>query len=403
MLKSNFTCLLRNLRFQTKYLPRVISQSHHHYKQDYQKISNPNASIFFLASIPLWNILTGKDPEAQEKDEDKLITAIKRGVLSIKNGDYKTAEQILHVALKMAQDLSHSEAVTYIYDVLANLAMEAGDFKKSEKLFVDVMQRLFAEGHKEDSIKMLHISAKMAHICHFSEKLDQAMQGFEWTLEKLKEKLKKYDDADDLWELYGLTKNWYGQLLMDKNLYKLARENFEEAYKIYTKLHGEKTLEGVMILNNLSVACSEMDDVAGAIENLKKVLELAKEIPKLTEIGIFHANLGLLYLKQSLLNEATEACKLGYRLGHQMENKDAMKQASYCLDRIKKYQNGVMLFIFALCKRFVFIKILCPGQSSNSNPHFSLQQALQKTLPIFSINFQLSCKNAPYFPRDAML
>lgn len=339
MFKSSAFCLLRNIT-RTKSYSRVLChktyQKSHENGGNYWKANANQGPLIFFAAIPLWDMLIGKDPEKQDKPEDKLITSIKRGVLSIQKGDYKTAERILHVALKMAQDLRHSEAITYIYDILANLAMEAGDFQKSEKLFVDVMQRLFAEGHKEDSIKMLHISSKIAHICHFNDQHEKAMQGFEWTLEKLKEKLKKFGDDEELRELYGLTRNWYAQLLMDKQLFKLAREHFEEAYKVYTELHGEKTMEGIMILNNLSVACSEMDDVVGAIENLKKVIELAKDLPKLAEVGVFHANLGLLYLKQSLISEATEACKLAHRLGIQMKSEDAIKQASYCLDRIKQ-------------------------------------------------------------------
>lgn len=337
MFKSTSICLLRNIA-RTKSFTRIVSHRTYHKSNDHgsNHQKGNHRPLFLLAAFPLWDIITGKDPENQDKPEDKLITSIKRGVLSIQRGDFKTAERILHVALKMAQDLQHSEAITYIYDILANLAMEAGDFQKSEKLFVDVMQRLFAEGHKEDSIKMLHISAKIAHICHFTDQLDKAMQGFEWTLEKLKEKLKKIENDEELLELYGLTQNWYAQLLMDKNLFKMAREHLEEAYKIYSEIHGEKTVEGIMMLNNLSVACSEMDDVAGAIETLKKVIELAKEIPKLGEIGIFHANLGLMYLRQSLINEATAACKYGHGLGLQMKNEDAIKQATYCLERIKK-------------------------------------------------------------------
>ncbi|XP_063702249.1 tetratricopeptide repeat protein 19 homolog, mitochondrial [Culicoides brevitarsis] len=339
MFKSSTFCLLRNA-FRAKSFPRVIVNRTNYKSNDQNQYkSQQKPPIFLFASFPLWEMLSGKKPE-EDTPEDKLIVSIKRGVLAIQKGDYKAAEKILHVALKMAQDLQHHDAVTYIYDVMANLAMEAGDFKKSEKLFVEVMQRLFAEGHKEDSIKMLHLSAKMAHICHFTEQLDKATQGFEWTLEKIKEKMKTFTDDEDLRELYGLTKNWYAQVLMDKKLFKQARDHFEEAYKIYTEIHGDKTLEGILMLNNLSVAYSEMNDLASAIETLKKVIELGKEIPKLAEIGIFHANLGLLYLRQSLINEATAACQLGYRLGLKLKNEDATRQSEYCLDRIKEYNKS---------------------------------------------------------------
>lgn len=216
------------------------------------------------------------------------------------------------------------------------MALEAGDFDKAEKLFVQVMQRLFGEGHKEDSTKMLHISAKIAHLCHFQGNLDKASQGFQWTLEKLGEKVQRFKDDTDLRELYGLTKNWYGQLLMDKALFLEAKKLFAEAYEIYVEIHGEKTEEGIMMLNNLSVACTELKDLVSAIEYLKRAIQLTHELPQMTEVGIFHANLGLLYLKQGLVNEATEACKFGRRIGLKLRNNDAVTQADYCIEQLKK-------------------------------------------------------------------
>lgn len=341
---ANVNQIINKMRYT-----RLISSAgseHYHRRDGNGSNSNHNSktqgikSVTTIVAFSFWNVFTGKDDEEpEETPEDKLIMNIKRGVLSIQRGDFKTAERLLHVALKMAQDLQNYQGITYIYDVLANLAMEAGDFEKAEKLFIDVMQRLFGEGYKEDSVKMLHISAKIAHLCHMRGQLDKAMNGFEWTLEKLGEKVKQYSEDEELLGLYGLVKSWFAQLLMDKKLYKSARENLEEAYNIYTKLHEDITIDGLMMLNNLSVACTEMDDIVGAIDYLKKAIEMSKDIKSMTEIGIFHANLGMLYFKQLLINEATEACKLGFRLGHSMKNQDAIEQSKYCLNKIDEYTN----------------------------------------------------------------
>ena len=39
-------------------------------------------------------------------------------------GEYDKAEHIFHIALKMAQDVQHQDAILYIHDLLANLAYE---------------------------------------------------------------------------------------------------------------------------------------------------------------------------------------------------------------------------------------------------------------------------------------
>lgn len=108
-----------------------------------------NHSVFYWASIWTWLGLA-----KEESPEDKLITTIKRGILCMQREEYDKAEQILHLALRMAQDINSKDGVTYVYDVMANLAMEREQFHKAEKLFVHVMRRLMSAGYTEDSPKV---------------------------------------------------------------------------------------------------------------------------------------------------------------------------------------------------------------------------------------------------------
>ena len=56
-------------------------------------------------------------------------------------GEYDKSESLLHVALRAAQEVQHEQAVTYIFDVLANLAYQRGFYDTAEKLFKSVLQR----------------------------------------------------------------------------------------------------------------------------------------------------------------------------------------------------------------------------------------------------------------------
>jgi tetratricopeptide repeat protein 19 len=71
---------------------------------------------------------------------------------------------MLHITLKLAQEQQNYDGVTYIYDLLANLANEQGEYEKAEKLFVSVMQRLLSMGVSQTDNKMIHISLKLANI-----------------------------------------------------------------------------------------------------------------------------------------------------------------------------------------------------------------------------------------------
>lgn len=103
-----------------------------------------------LLSAGLFSFFSKDD----ETPEDKLIMNIKWSILYIQRGEYQKAEQMLHLALRMAQDLQNKDGITYVFDIMANLAMEQDEWKKAEKLFVTVMQRLLADGYAQDDIKV---------------------------------------------------------------------------------------------------------------------------------------------------------------------------------------------------------------------------------------------------------
>lgn len=105
---------------------------------------------------------------------------------------------------------------------------------------------------------MLHVSAKLAHMAGLQGQFDKAVTGFRWTLEKIDSKLKELERDEELLELWGLTKNWYGQLLMQFNHFAEAQKCFLDSYKVYTDLHGKLTEDALMLLNNLAVACTNV-------------------------------------------------------------------------------------------------------------------------------------------------
>lgn len=310
------------------------SRSKQHKSSGENKTHNPQRLILpVLTASSFLSWFTRKNDE--DTPENQLITTIKLSILNIQREEYKKAEQLLHVALKMAQDLQSKDGITYIYDIMANLAMEVGDLAKAEKLFVSVMQRLFADGFVEDHIKMLHISSKVAHIAQLQGHIDKALQGFEWTIAKLEDKLKKVEEDQELRELWGITKNWYAQLLMEVKRFAEAKTCFQEAYNAYTEIHGKLTEEGLTILNNLSVACSNLEDYASAEKYLLEAISLAAQLPELTEAGVYRANLGLLYLQQGLLKQATEFCSFAWKYGKQHHHEETVIQANYCLEQIR--------------------------------------------------------------------
>lgn len=182
-------------------------EQHNSHQQD-KRSPLPHHGLVLTVAFS-FNFFGIKYADPEDTPETKLINTIKRSILCIQKQQYEKAEQMLHLSLRMAQDLQSSNGITYVYDLMANLAMEQQQYKKAEKIFVDVMKRLMTDGHGEDSPKILHISSKIAHMSQLQGDLEKSFQGFTWTLQRLTKLIGSMPDDNDVLELYGLTKNWY--------------------------------------------------------------------------------------------------------------------------------------------------------------------------------------------------
>lgn len=335
--QNNYKLNSEESRSLLKFYPR---REREHHERSSRSSPLPHPSLLFTAAFSFSFLGDSSDKDQEETPETKLVNTIKRSIICIQNDQYDKAEQMLHLALRMAQDMQSAKGITYVYDLMANLAMEREQFKKAEKLFVDVMRRLMSDGHTEDSPKILHISSKIAHMSQLQGEFEKSFQGFTWTLHRLAKLVKSLPEDNDVLELYGLTKNWFGQLLMKQGKYEEAKNLFKEALDILMGVYGTLNDASVTILNNISVAYVNLENYAEAKKTLLHALAVAKELKDDTQEGIIQANLGLVYLREGLLKEAENFCKLAWKTGKSHENADAIEQAEYCLNEIKSSMKG---------------------------------------------------------------
>lgn len=230
--------------------------------------------------------------------------------------------------------MNNEAAVTYIYDLMANLAYEMGQFPKAEKLFVSVMQRLMDKDKAvEDDIRLLHISSKIAHIACMQENFEKAMIGYQYVIEKIQKR--DYLKEENYHELYGIVKNLIGQAFIAMKKFPEAKKALEEAHVVFKKYKDELTDDGVILLNNLSCVCAELKEYDSSLQYLNEAIKIAKKID-IEDLSPYHINLGMLYIKQKLLEKAKTSCTMGWKMATKYENKEAIEAANRCLDQVKK-------------------------------------------------------------------
>lgn len=67
---------------------------------------------------------------------------------------------------------------------------------------------------------------------------------------------------------------------------------------------------------------------------INDAIKLARSYPEMYQTGIYHANLGMLYLKKGLLPEARKSCSQAQRMAEESNSADGVEQANYCIDQI---------------------------------------------------------------------
>ncbi|KAL7648780.1 UNVERIFIED_CONTAM: hypothetical protein RMT77_000687 [Armadillidium vulgare] len=289
-------------------------------------------------SIPFFGTYLENEPkEEEESDDAKVVIIMKRAVLAMQNGKPAVAEQLLHLALKSAQETDNQDAVTYIYDLMANFAFENEDYKKAETLFVDVLKRFLEKGISEDDNAVVEVSLKMASIYSHLGDNEKACQGFQFCIDTQEKKMKAMGEEnvdEDTLVLWAMSHDWFGRFLLGLAHYDRAKEHFRKAYDVCLKVKGAEDPHVSVLLNDLGSVCFLQKNYDEAIDYFNKAINLAK-LHQSEELASFYVNLGTVYLQKKAFEEAELNCNRAMRIAKKDENKEALKESIVCLKTLK--------------------------------------------------------------------
>lgn len=313
----------------------------------YRRILRAKVHLSAVRSIPMYNIpksgpritcvlgfsfYTLLGFEQKLSAEDELIQTIKHCILFIQKSDFVKAEQLLHVALRQAQQIRHELGITYIYDVMANLALEREQLDKAKSLFISVSQRLISDGVAQDDLRIVHISIKLAKISHMKKEYELAQVGYDWCLKKLTGAFEK-EPKEEISKLIALTEDWYGRLFVDCNKHEHGLNLMASALNRMRHISSVDQEYIVQQINDLGTVCDRLGRVDESIAYFKEAIELGKKM-EYDYLGAVHINLGRVYIKKNLLAEARKSCGYGWRLGYKLKLEEIQHEAAECLKEI---------------------------------------------------------------------
>ncbi|XP_044743250.1 tetratricopeptide repeat protein 19 homolog, mitochondrial-like, partial [Chrysoperla carnea] len=286
-----------------------------------------------ILAFSLMGFLSGAEKELNPEEE--IVMTMKRAIICVQREQYSQAEQLLHIALNMAQKQNNQNAITYIYDLMANLAMERNEPMKAKNLFVNVMQRLLQSGIEEGDLKVVHISLKVANVHVQMGYLEEAEIGYVWCIDKLEHKT----DNDSLL-LRGISYDYYAQLLLTQNRVKKAIDCLKSAYDICVQVLGITSNQSIKLLNDLGSAYWRAGDLSNAESYFKKSLSLIQISGNESYTGVLKYNLGTLLMEKGLYKDSQQMCKEAWHFAKASNDNNLLERASDCLDNVKSKINS---------------------------------------------------------------
>ncbi|XP_023586827.1 tetratricopeptide repeat protein 19, mitochondrial isoform X1 [Trichechus manatus latirostris] len=170
--------------------------------------------------------------------------------LSIMKDEPEEAELILHDALRLAYQSGNNKAITYTYDLMANLAFIHGQLENAEKLFKATMSYLLGGGMKQEDNAIIEISLKLASIYAAQNRQEFALAGYEFCISTLEEKMEREKElAEDIMSveekantrlLLGMCLDSYARYLLFTKQPSQAQKMYEKALRISEEIQGER-------------------------------------------------------------------------------------------------------------------------------------------------------------------
>ncbi|KAM4701863.1 tetratricopeptide repeat protein 19, mitochondrial [Discoglossus pictus] len=257
----------------------------------YGRSQDRKTSLVPLVTIAAFSLFSKSTDKEQEEDntvtEEHIIYMLKKAKLNIMKGEMDEAETLLHQALQMAQQSDSRRAVTYTYDLMANLAFLRGQLDRAEKLFKATMISMLEGGANQDDNSFLEISLKLASIYAAQNQDELAVAGFQFCIMSLEEKIEKEkhlleevltaEDKSNTRLLLGLCLDSYGRYLLANSQLSLAQNMYEKALKICKEEQGEQHPHTVTLMNDLATVLDAQGRYDEAYTMVNQALELAHQ------------------------------------------------------------------------------------------------------------------------------
>ncbi|XP_049632883.1 tetratricopeptide repeat protein 19, mitochondrial [Suncus etruscus] len=288
----------------------------------------------------------GEDAEdAADAAEAEIILLLKRAKLSIMKDEPEEAEQFLHDALRLAYQSDNKKAITYTYDLMANLAFIRGQLENAEKLFKATMSYLLGGGMQQEDNAIIEISLKLASIYAAQNRQEFALAGYEFcvlTLEKKIEREKEVtedilsvEEKNNTHLLLGMCLDAYARYLLFSKQPSQAQKMYEKALKISEEILGERHPQTIVLLSDLATTLDAQGRFDEACAYVQKASDMARQIEH-PELHMVLSNLAAILMHRERYAQAKEIYREALRQAELKQDEASIQHIREELDELSR-------------------------------------------------------------------
>ncbi|XP_045425394.1 tetratricopeptide repeat protein 19, mitochondrial isoform X1 [Lemur catta] len=252
---------------------------------------------------------------AEDEAEAEIIQLLKRAKLSIMKDEPEEAELILHDALRLAYQRNNKKAITYTYDLMANLAFIRGQLENAEQLFKATMSYLLGGGMKQEDNAIIEISLKLASIYAAQNRQEFALAGYEFCISTLEEKIEREKElAEDIMSaedkanthlLLGMCLDACARYLLFSKQPSQAQRMYEKALQISEEIQGERHPQTIVLMSDLATTLDAQGHFDEAYIYMQRASDLARQINH-PELHMVLSNLAAILMHRERYTQAKE-------------------------------------------------------------------------------------------------
>ncbi|XP_057573059.1 tetratricopeptide repeat protein 19, mitochondrial isoform X4 [Hippopotamus amphibius kiboko] len=225
------------------------------------------------------------------------------------------AELLLHGALRLAHESGNKEAITYTYDLMANLAFIRGQLENAEKLFKATMSYLLGGGMQQEDNAIIEISLKLATIYAAQNRQELALAGYEFCISTLEGKVERekelsedtlsVEEKANTHLLLGMCLDTYARYLLFSKQPAEAQKVYEKALQIAEEILGERHPQTIVLLSDLATALDAQGRSDEACVHAQRAADLARQVEH-PELHVLLSNLAAVLMHRERYTQAEE-------------------------------------------------------------------------------------------------